>query len=43
MYIDDLMDRRLYTKAVSYYHDLPGEQSDSLEVSLAYGTGIYAR
>ena len=28
--------------AADYYHNLPGEQGDPLEASLAYGTGIYA-
>lgn len=28
--------------AAEYYHDLPGEQGDPLEVSLTYGMGIYA-
>lgn len=41
-YIDDLMDGRLYINAAGYYHDLPGEQGDPLEASLAYGMGIYA-
>lgn len=41
-YIGKLTDERLYINAASYYHDLPGEQGDSLEASLAYGTGIYA-
>lgn len=41
-YIDDLMDGRLYMNAAGYYHDLPGEQGDPLEASLAYGMGIYA-
>ena len=41
-YIDDLMDGRLYMNAAGYYHDLPGEQGDPLEASVAYGMGIYA-
>lgn len=41
-YIGKLTDERLYINATSYYHVLPGEQGDSLEASLAYGTGIYA-
>ena len=40
--IGNLVNGRLYINAASYYHDLPGEQGDSLEASLAYGTGIYA-
>ena len=28
--------------AAGYCHDLPGEQSNPLEVSLAYGMSIYA-
>ena len=28
--------------AADYYHNLPGEQGDPLEASLAFGTGIYA-
>lgn len=28
--------------ATDYYHNLPGEQGDPLEASLAYGMGIYA-
>lgn len=41
-YIGNLTDGRPYMNAASCYHDLPGEQGDSLEASLAYGTGIYA-
>lgn len=41
-YIGNLVDGRLYINAASYYHDLPGEQGDSLEEPLAYGMGIYA-
>ena len=41
-YIDNLMDGRLYMNAAGYYHELPGEQGDPLEASLAYGMGIYA-
>ena len=42
-YIGKLVDGRLfYINAASYHHDLPGEQGDSLEASLAYGTGVYA-
>ena len=41
-YIGKLVNGRLYINAASYYHDLPGEQGNSLEESLAYGTGIYA-
>lgn len=41
-HIDDLMDRRLHMNAAGYYHGLPGEQGNPLEVSLAYGMGIYA-
>ena len=41
-YIGNLVNGRLYINAASYYHDLPGEQGNSLEESLAYGTGIYA-
>ncbi len=36
------MDRHLYMNAAGYCHDLPGEQGNPLEVSLAYGMGIYA-
>lgn len=39
-HIDDQMDRRLHMNAAGCYHGLPGEQGDSLEASLAYGTGI---
>ena len=39
-YIDDLRNRRRYMIAAGYYHDLPGEQGDPLEVSLTYGMGI---
>lgn len=39
-YIDDLRDRRLYMNAAGYYHGLPSEQGDPLEVSLTYGMGI---
>lgn len=28
--------------AAGYHHDLPGEQGDPLDASLAYGMGIYA-
>lgn len=41
-HIDDLMDRRLCMNAAGYCHDLPGEQGNPLEVSLAYGMGINA-
>lgn len=41
-HIDDLMDRRLCMNAAGYCHDLPGEQGNPLEVSLAYGMSIYA-
>ena len=27
--------------AAGYYHNLPGEQGDPLEASLAYGMSIY--
>ena len=36
------MDRHLYMNAAGYCHDLPGEQGNPLEVSLAYGMSIYA-
>lgn len=36
------MDRHLYMNAAGYSHDLPGKQGNPLEVSLAYGMGIYA-
>ena len=41
-YIGNLTDGRLNINAANYYRDLPGERGDSLEASLAYGTGIYA-
>ena len=40
--IGNLMDGRLYIYAAGYFHDLPGEQDDPSEASLAYGMGIYA-
>lgn len=41
-HIDDLINGQLYMNTAEYYHDLPGEQGDPLEVSLTYGMGIYA-
>lgn len=41
-FIGSLMDGRLYINAAGCFHDLPGEQGDSLEESLAYGMDIYA-
>lgn len=41
-HIDDLINGQLYMNAAEYYHDLPSEQGDPLEVSLTYGMGIYA-
>lgn len=42
VYINDLMDRRLYLNTAGYYHGLPGERGDPLKASLSYGMGIQA-
>ena len=41
VYIDDLMDGRLYMNAAGYYQGLPGEQGDLIEASIVPGVRLY--
>lgn len=41
VYIDDLLNGRLYMNAAGYYQGLPGEKGDPLEASIVPGVCLY--